>query len=151
MNKNEILEIFKKNNLSERYINLCNRFSNYDASKAPKKSEVLEILKEKSIDLKFLRQESSFYEDLKINKYKCRFMLGYEYGMISSFYMLWSNENTIFREELGEIVEELGEDFFNKVKFRYPISTSLEDLKEILDGLLAIYLEFKEGLLSKQV
>mgnify|MGYP000504176981 CR=1 FL=1 len=149
MNTKDILLLFNKINLPKRYIRLCNKFTNFENTKNSNKKEVEKIIKKHNCNLHFSREDSSFYEDLKIENIVCRFMIGYQHGMISSFYMIGNNKVTIFREENGEIIEKLGVPFFEKTQYRYPMSTSEEDLEEILEEILSIYKDFKKEFIKQ--
>lgn len=151
MDEKTVLNFFKKINLSERYINLCNKFSDYENSKTPKKNEILKILNEKNLNLKFSRQESLFYQDIKIKNYNFRFLLNYKYGLISSLYMLSSEKKLIVRMNLFDASEKLDNTFLDKVEYKCPITTSEIDLEKILEEILGIYLEFKDEFINKKL
>ena len=150
MDQKEILDFFKKTNLPKRYINLCNSFTDYEHAKSPIKKEILDFFKKKEIDLKFSKPDSSFFEDLEIDGFSFRFMLNFKYGLISSLYMLWNDDEVVIRKNLSNISEELDIDFEKKIKYRYPISTSKEDLEIILNETLNIYKEFKDEFIKQQ-
>lgn len=144
MNKNKILDFFKEENLSNRYINLCKKFSNFDDAISPKKNEILKLLKKHELDLVYSRADSIFYEDFDIGQYEFRFLLTYKYGIIGSTYMISDKEKSIFRKNLANITSEIDDSFEELFEYRYPMSTSFEDLEEILDEIFTIYKSFKK-------
>lgn len=149
MNQKEIFKFFTKIDLTSRYISLCRNFPDSSDYIVPKKNEIERILKIHNLNLSFSRQEKSFYEDFIANDKKVRFMLGYGYGMISAFYIVWDDKKRILRAELSDIIEELGVDFFSEVEGRYPITKSQQDLEEILEEILSIYKEFKKEFIKQ--
>ena len=58
MNKKQILEFFREQNLPTRYAKLCNRFKDYENSKTPKKEELLRIIEQNKINLKYSKSEN---------------------------------------------------------------------------------------------
>ncbi|MCG8794820.1 hypothetical protein [Tenacibaculum finnmarkense] len=147
-NNIDIINIFRKINLSKRYIDLCNKFSDFENSKSPRKVEVLTILNKKDLELKYSKQERAFYEEFIIDNKVFRFMLNYTNGMIGGLFILSETEITL-KSEITEIIEDLGVDFFEKAEYRYPMSTSQEDLEEILNELLNIYKDFKKEFIKQ--
>ncbi|ALU75818.1 hypothetical protein [Tenacibaculum finnmarkense] len=147
-NNIDIIDIFRKINLSKRYIDLCNKFSDFENSKSPRKVEVLTILNKKDLELKYSKQERAFYEEFIIDNKVFRFMLNYTNGMIGGLFILSETEITL-KSEITEIIEDLGVDFFEKAEYRYPMSTSQEDLEEILNELLNIYKDFKKEFIKQ--
>ncbi|MBE7633275.1 hypothetical protein F7642_02895 [Tenacibaculum finnmarkense genomovar ulcerans] len=148
MSENKFLVFFRKINLSKRYIDLCNKFSDFENSKSPRKVEVLTILNKKDLELKYSKQERAFYEEFIIDNKVFRFMLNYTNGMIGGLFILSETEITL-KSEITEIIEDLGVDFFEKAEYRYPMSTSQEDLEEILNELLNIYKDFKKEFIKQ--
>lgn len=149
MNEKKILEFFNKINISKRYVDLCNNFSDFENSKTPNKNEVLNILNKNNIDLKYSKQDKIFYENIKINEDNYRFYISVNYGIIASVYMIWNEDKTILNNNSYEISEKIDDEILEKIKHRFPIATSEKDLEEILEEILDIYKGFKREFIEQ--
>jgi len=149
MDKKKIIKIFKELDLSNRYIILCNKFSNYDNLKTPTKNNVLKELKRNKLDLTYSISDKLFYEEFELRNIKLRFLLFYKYGMIGALYIIWNENESFIDHEICNISEEIDAEFFNKVKYRYPLSTSADDLSLIFKEITAIHKEFKTAFIKQ--
>lgn len=149
MTRKEFLEFFEENQIVENYSQLCIKFNDFDNMKHPKKEDVLGLLKKWDIQFKYSHPDRLFYEEIKTKEIKFQFNLYTSDGMISASYMSWSQElkTPIYRGEVRFICEELKPESIDKLEYPYPFSTSNEDLAEILDFYLNLYVKFKKTFL----
>ena len=151
MNKKQILEFFREQNLPTRYAKLCNRFKDYENSKTPKKEELLRIIEQNKINLKYSKSENLLYEETKIGNCDFRFLIGFKYGMLSSTYMPLNNDESegLYGYSLRRIVEDLNPTLIDSLEYPYPLSSSNEDLEAILNEYLELYKKFKDKFIKK--
>lgn len=128
-----LIEILIKIQFSEIYINLCNKYCEFDnGGKFTKKEVESEIIK-RELQMIFSSKEKLFYKDYVKNNLKIRFILSYKYGFIECFYTIQSLINSEKIEGRFNTIATLQNlNFNNLVKHKFPIATSLDDLKEIL-------------------
>ena len=113
MTKKEFFEFFEENHIVDKYSQLCLKFNDFDNKKHPKKEDVMELLKEWDIELKYSQRVKT----------------------------------PIYRNGVRFICEELNPESIDKLEYPYPFSTSDEDLSEILDFYLNLYVKFKKTFL----
>ncbi|WP_282056839.1 hypothetical protein [Maribacter luteus] len=149
MTRKEFLEFFEENQIVENYSQLCIKFNDFDNMKHPKKEDVLGLLKKWDIQFKYSHPDRLFYEEIKTKEIKFQFNLYTKDGMISTQFMVWNLgiKKTIYNDEIRFICEEINPESIAKLEYPYPFSTSDEDLSEILDFYLNLYVKFKKTFL----
>lgn len=144
----KIIEILNNINFTNRYIVLCNRFSDYNNGLNFTKQEMLAII-DKSIQLEFSSKEKVFFKDYLIKNFNVRFLLGYKYGFIDCRYWISEGDETIMNGSFREIALMEDKEFNEKVSYRFPIATSIDDLKYILNKITSLNDEFINNLILK--
>jgi hypothetical protein len=146
--ENKLIMILKEINFSSSYITLCNKFSDFNNGKNFSKQEILNALTDNKIQMKFSSKEKLFFKDYFINDITIRFLFEYKFGCIDCRYWFSKNEETIFNGSFREISLLEDKEFNEKVSYRFPIATSIDDLEDILKKLIELnndfIMEFKE-------
>ena len=67
-----------------------------------------------------------------------------KYGIVEAFYYLASKNNSdrFLIERFNSLSKRIKKDFDNDVKHPFPIATSVEDLKSILDTVFKLHQDF---------
>ncbi|MBP1618615.1 MAG: hypothetical protein H6Q14_2442 [Bacteroidetes bacterium] len=143
-------EILIKIQFSEIYIDLCNKYCEFDNGGKFTKKEVESEIIRNELQMTFSSKEKLFYKDYVKNNLSIRFILSYKYGFIECFYTI---KNLINSEKIegrfNTIATLQNVNFNNLVKHKFPIATSLEDLKEILSTILKLHTDFIEKFKEK--
>ncbi|WP_282056833.1 hypothetical protein [Maribacter luteus] len=149
MTKKEFFEFFEENHIVDKYSQLCLKFNDFDNKKHPKKEDVMELLKKWDIELKYSHPDRLFYEEIKNDEIKFQLNLYTKDGIISTSYLVWNQgvKTPIYRNGVRFICEELNPESIDKLEYPYPFSASDEDLSEILDFYLNLYVKFKKTFL----
>jgi len=147
-------ELFKKTleqiRFSQKYIDVCNKFHDFDKGKNFNKNEVLEILNVFSWKLSYASKDKSFYQDYDYKYFKGRFTFTYKYGFIECFYVFWNKRTEErIRGRFNSIALIEDNDFESKVTYKFPIATSLNDLEGILKSLYKLHTNFIKTLEQK--
>lgn len=132
---------------SQRFIRLCNSYSDYDNRKNIVKSEIQELLKSWDIEFKLTASENCFYKDYKFGEIHFRFLVEYKHGFIDPKYNFWNDSLEI--QILGAFqtyCEFVDPSFNEKVDYRFPISTSKEEAQTILSEIIKMHRAFLDAL-----
>lgn len=140
--KNKIINVLNKIDFANRYISLCNNFPDFNNGKNFTKNEVLDVIVDNAVDMKFISKEKLFIRDHFINDFTTRLIIGYKNGFIDCMYWIFENEETILNESFRGVSLLQEKEFNEKVLFRFPIATSIEDLQQILKELLLLNNDF---------
>lgn len=140
--KNKILEIVKEIDFANRYILLCNRFLDFDNGKNFTKQEVLDLLIDIGIEMKFISKEKVFLKDFFINDFTVRLLFSYKHGYIDFRYWIFNDTETILNDSFRGVALLQDIKFNEKVSYRFPIATSISDLHKILSKLIKLNNDF---------
>ncbi|QPH39444.1 hypothetical protein [Pedobacter endophyticus] len=137
--KDSLLEI----SFEERYIQLCNRFKDYDNCKNVKNSDLNKVLNEIGFSMESVPKESIFFKEYDYKYFRLRFILPYKHGIIDCSELYW-NENNSIRIYGGfrSYIREINPDIKNQIQYLSPISTSERDLKVIVQILIELHVDF---------
>ena len=145
--REQIIKALGQSNFSEKYTMLCNDFSDIDNGISFKKSDLVNILNDIADNLKYSPREKLFYMDFTISGSSLRYVLPYKYGFIDCSYTIWNDyEGFRFRGSFAKLSKMVDEEFENKVKYKFPIATSLADLQKILIKVINLHKDFIEAL-----
>lgn len=127
----------------ERYVQLCNKYNDFDNCKNVKNSDVEKILNEIKFLMSSSTKESLFFKDYKFKEFSLRFILSYKNGIIDCSDLYWNEDNSIriyggFRSYIREINPEIK----NRVEYLLPISTNEFDLNQIIRELIKLHTDF---------
>lgn len=141
--KEHIIKSLEQSKFASKYILLCNEYMDVDKGITPKKDELLAILNNLSVSLKFSTQEKLFYKDYDINGNSVRFILPFKYGFIDCSYTIWNNlKGFRFGGSYADFSKMIDENFENKVAYKFPIATSLDGLEAIIKQVLELHSDF---------
>ena len=145
--KEKILIAFKKVDFSNRYMNLCNKFDDFDNGVKFHNNDVANSIAQVNGELRYSSKENLFIKDYSINEINARFILSFKYGFIDCTYAFWTEG---FKERLNEslygIALMLDRDVESKITYKFPIATNMKDLDEIVKEVLEINSEVMEYL-----
>lgn len=137
--KERVVQVVQRVNFSKRYIDLCNRFADFDNGAKFTKQEVREVITRFDGDLNFSSREKLFLKDYLFGEIYMRIILSYNYGFIDCTYSFWTEG---YKERLNDsffgISSLQDKDVESKVKYKFPIATSTMDLEEIVGEILNI-------------
>ena len=125
---------------ADKYINICNAYSQFDNGMNFKKKEVFDAIHACNTVLKYSAPDKSFYEDYDFNANRVRFAMTYKYGFLECFYNVRNDENhQRVMGRFNSIAALQDIDFRSKVAHNFPVATSPEDLKSIVFSLLDLH------------
>jgi len=137
--RERVVQVVQRVNFSKRYIDLCNRFADFDNGAKFTKEEVKEIIAKLNGDLKFSSREKLFLKDYLFDEVNMRIILSYNYGFIDCTYAFWTDG---YKERLNDSFFGISllqdEEVESKVNYKFPIATSTIDLEEIVGEILRI-------------
>lgn len=140
--KTLILQHLKNVHFSDRYIKICNEYSQYENGKDFKKNDFNDIGDDRIAKFTYMAKDKSFYQDYLFGKFNARFTFSFKYGFIECFYSFWQDNGAERIDgRFNSIAKLIDNDFESKVKHKFPIATSSEDLKAILTVLLDLNTE----------
>lgn len=150
-----IKEVLSKVNFSERFLEICKSYNDFDNGGSFKKQAITDILRDADFDLIYSSREKLFYKDYKYEHINLRYILPYKYGFIDCMYAFWNEDNTErVRGSFGTLSALVDPDFSSKVNHKFPIATCECELKEIIKYLLVLHNDFinkfEEKLLSNK-
>lgn len=155
MKKKEIFDFFKEQKLPEQYHSLCAKYSDFENSTRPKKEELLKLVKQHNLNLKYSGRENLMYEDSNYIEGDFRFYVSFSHGLIGATYMPRNGNHSdnalenLQGYEVRRIVEQLDPELMKSLKYNYPINTCNDDLNEILNFYLEFYKKFKNKFMNK--
>jgi len=131
-------------NFSERYITICNKFTDFNNRKNFKKKELQEILTRMNSDLKYSSRESIFLKDYKFGNITVRIIVPFKSGLIDCTYAIWTEG---FKERVNDsffgIATIEKPDIESKVQgYKFPIATSVDELEIILKEIIELHNNF---------
>ncbi len=141
--KDIILQAFSEIDFVYRYKEICNAYTDFDNGKSFKKGEVQELLQKLNIDLEYSSKEKLFLKNYRVGDLNLRFILSYNYGFIDCMYACWT-DNFAFRlnEGLGGMAVMIDNNFEDRVKYKFPIASSMADFEQILTTLFTLHMDF---------
>lgn len=140
-----ILDILQEIELDKEYVKLCQCYCDFDGRMNLNRKDIEPIIKSYDPDFKYTAKDRTFLKEITFKEYTVRFFVGYKGGIIDFSYLIWKegeNQN-FYQGRLASLTESIDPKFEKKVKFQTPIATSLEDFKEILSKIFAIFNLFK--------
>ncbi|WP_313377317.1 hypothetical protein [Chishuiella sp.] len=140
--KNKIVYVLNKIDFANRYITLCNNFLDFNNGMNFTKHDVLDVINDNNVDMKFISKEKLFIKDYFIKGFTARLIIGYKNGFIDCMYWIFKNEVTILNESFRGVSLLQDTEFNDKVLFRFPIATNIDDLQQILKELLSLNNDF---------
>jgi hypothetical protein len=132
-----------------RYMNICNKYSNYDKSMdSVNIEEVKEIFESLLLPFKFYKSERFFKLNEKVDSYYLQFNIVVKSGYVQFIWHIKQNEEPL---KLGwGMWESIIEEMTSLEYTRKPLFCSYLDLEAILKEVFSIYEDFKEELLKKE-
>lgn len=127
---------------AKRYILLCNKFSDFNNGKNFTKKDIIGIFNKDAFNMEFNSKESLFFKNYVVANLMIRFLFGYKYGFIDCRYWILEYNETLLNGSFREIALMEDKEFNEKVAYRFPIATSLSDLKDILDSIFNLNDDF---------
>ncbi len=138
-----VIRSLKSSNFTDRYIELCNNFTKYDNSYNLKLKEIRTILEDLKIDFKISGTENCFFRDYTFDNYTYRFLISYKYGFIDTMFTYWNDDGTInVRGGLKKFCEMVDPSFGQKVKYKFPIATSIQEGRAIIDAIVKLHNDY---------
>lgn len=136
-------EILERIGFAEKYKELCNRYKDYDNGVNFTKSDVQSVINQYHSSFKYSSREKCFSKDYALGNYTLRFIVSSKYGFIDCMYAIWSNDNqNRFRSSLGTLAGIEDPDFENTVEYKFPIATSTDELRDIMQEIFPFHQEF---------
>lgn len=150
-----VKESLRSVSFSERYIELCNSYNDFENGGSFKKQTISDILRDTDSQLKYSSREKLYFKDYKYKDINLRFVLPYKYGFIDCMYALWDDDNTErIRGSFATLSSLIDPEFSSKVSHKFPIATCECELKDIINSLLVLHNNFvkmyEEKLMSNQ-
>ena len=141
-----INKVLKEIHFAQRFTELCNSFPNFDNGINFRKSVIIPILQEHNMNMTYASREKLFYTDIDHKNISIRFSFSTKHGFVEAFYVFRSTDGSRVLGRFNSIAKIENEDFDNNVKHPFPIATSVEDLKSILDTVFKLHQDFISNL-----
>lgn len=140
--KQEITKALEGINFLERYRLLCSKFNNFNSSRHGKKQEIVEILD--SINRKYRYHSNDRAFEIFYQQINNDFLLTFRAkdGLIECFLKVISRDFVIINNRLDAIGEAIQKGFRETLEINIPISTTLDDLRIIIETLIKIFDDF---------
>jgi hypothetical protein len=139
-----IVEILRKIELHIKYENLCRSFSNFEKRSNLKAKEIEPYIRSHDQNFKYVARDKVFLKEVLYEKYTVRFFIGFQGGIVDFSYLVWKdgeNEN-YYQGRLATLTELIDPQFDQKVKYKTPIATSLDDFSKILSEIFLLFEAF---------
>ena len=145
--KKLVLDILKDIKLDKIYIELCLAHCNFDESANLNRKEIEPIIKSFDPDFKYIARDRVFLKEILHEGFIVRFFIGYRSGIVDFSYLLWKEgESDKYRKgRLATLTELIDPKFKEKVEYKTPIATSLDEFQEILIVIITLFKNFKKN------
>jgi len=141
-----IVEILRKIELSKRYENLCQSYSDFEKRADLKSKDLEPYIQSHDLDFKYVAKDKVFLKEISYEEYVVRFFISFKGGIVDFSYLIWKegeNQN-YYKGRLATLTELVDPQFDQKVKYKTPIATSLDDFNEILSEIFLLFEAFKQ-------
>jgi len=140
----QIIEILRKIELPIKYENLCRNYSNFEKRANLKAKEVEPCIRSHDQNFKYVAKDSVFLKEVSYEGYTVRFFISFKGGIIDFSYLIWKEgENQNYHKgRLATLAELIDPQFDQKVKYKTPIATSLDDFSQILSEIFRLFEAF---------
>lgn len=144
--KDTILFILKDVKLDIQYIDLCNRYKDFDNRVNLNRKEAEPIIKSFDSHFKYLSKDRAFLKEISLGEFIVRFFIGFKDGIVGFGYLIWKEgqSNNYYKGNLLTLSKLIDPKFEDKVEYNSPIATSLDDFKEILAKIFFLYKEIEK-------
>ena len=144
--KELIIEILKEIELDKEYVKLCQNFTDFDCSINLNKTEVAPIIKSFDSDFNYIPKDKTFLKETFFKEYSIRFFIGFKNGIIGFGFLVWKEGdiNKFYKGNLHTLSKEIDSEFEKKVKYNFPIATSLVDFEQILTKIFSLFRAFEQ-------
>ena len=151
--KDTILFILKDVKLDIQYIDLCNRYKDFDNRVNLNRKEAEPIIKSFDSHFKYLSKDRAFLKEISLGEFIVRFFIGFKDGIVGFGYLIWKEgENSnYYKGNLPTLAKIIDPKFDEKVKYPTPIATSIEDFTEILSRIFLLYSEFEKRFKNQEI
>lgn len=141
-----ILGILRKMELDKEYIKLCQNHYDFDGRASLNRKEIEPIIKSFDPGFKYVAKDRTFLKETRFEEFTLRFFIGFKNGVIDFSYLVWKEgeNHNFYQGRLATLAEQIDPEFKEKVKYKTPIATSLEDFKEILSKYFELFESFKQ-------
>lgn len=141
-----ILGILRKIELDKEYIQLCQNHYDFDGRANLNRKEIEPIIKSFDSDFKYVAKDRTFLKETTFEEFTLRFFIGFKNGIIDFSYLVWKEgeNHNFYQGRLATLAEQIDPEFKEKVKYKTPIATSIEDFKEILSKYFELFESFKQ-------
>lgn len=141
-----IIEILREIELVVAYEHLCRTYDNFEKRMNLKGKEIEVYIKSYDQGFKYVAKDSVFVREMEFNGYFVRFFLSFKGGIVDFSYLVWEKENNqnCLKGRLASLVEIIDPQFDQKVKYKTPIATSLDDFNDILSEIFKLFNSFIE-------
>ncbi|GAB3337197.1 hypothetical protein GCM10027429_21370 [Marivirga atlantica] len=141
-----ILGILRKIELDKEYLKLCQNHHDFDGRANLNRKEIEPIIKSFDSDFKYVAKDRTFLKETPYEEFTLRFFIGFKNGIIDFSYLVWKEgeNHNFYQGRLATLAEQIDPEFKEKVKYKTPIATSLEDFKEILSKYFELFESFKQ-------
>ena len=143
-----IYKVLKEIHFAEKYAEICNSFSNFNNGINFRKSVIIPMLEEHNLNMTYASREKLFYTDIDHENISIRFSFSTKHGFVEAFYVFRSSNGSRVLGRFNSIAKIEKEDFDNNVKHPFPIATSVEDLKSILDTVFKLHQDYISNFLA---
>jgi hypothetical protein len=140
----QIIEILRKIELPIKYENLCRNYSNFEKRANLKAKEIEPYIRSHDQNFKYVAKDSVFLKEVSYEGYTVRFFISFKGGIIDFSYLIWKEgENQNYHKgRLATLAELIDPQFDQKVKYKTPIATSLDDFSQILSEIFRLFEAF---------
>lgn len=141
-----IVEILRKIELPIKYENLCRNYSDFEKRANLKAKEVEPYILSHDQNFKYVPKDKVFLKETSYKEYTVRFFIGFQGGIVDFSYLIWKEgENKNFYDgRLATLTELIDPQFDQKVKYKTPIATSLDDFNQILSEIFRLFEAFTQ-------
>ena len=139
-----VVEILRKIELPLKYENLCRSYSNFEKRANLNGKDLGPYIRSHDQNFKYVAKDKVFLKEVSYEEYTVRFFISFKGGIVDFSYLVWKegeNEN-YYKGRLATLTELIDPQFDQKVKYKTPIATSLDDFSEILSEIFLLFEAF---------
>ncbi len=143
----QILEILKKIELDKKYLLLCQIHSDFDGRMNLTRKDVEPIIKSYDSAFIYIPRDKTFMKEFLFGEYTVRFFISFKSGIIGFGYLVWKEgeNNNFYKGNLVTLTELIDPNFEEKVKYKSPIVSSIDEYNLVLSKIFELYTTFKRN------
>ena len=145
--ENKITDILKSISFDKKFIDMCNRYSDWDHGANLSRKDIGRLIKNHDNEFNYISRDRVFMKEFAYTEYTVRFFISYRGGLIGFGYLVWneSESQKYYKGNMFTLAKILDSNIRDHISYSTPIATSLEDFENIISEIFDLYNSFEQN------